>query len=64
MEHAAGPGLTLVTTLQVTEGGREPGVFFELDFNTFNMTETMMFLGFMVVATVVTALIAKGISYR
>jgi hypothetical protein len=64
VEHTAGPGLTLLTSLQVTEGGREPGVFFELDFNSFNMSETMMFLGFMFLATVVTALIAKGISYR
>ena len=39
-------------------------MFFGIDFNTLNASETMMYLGFMVVATLVTAMIAKGISYR
>lgn len=64
MGHAAGPGLTSSATRQVTGGGREPEVFFELDFNSLNMSETMVFMAFMFLATVVTALIAKGISYR
>lgn len=39
-------------------------LFFALDFGSAKMTETLLFLGFMIVAALVTTLIAKGISYR
>lgn len=56
-----------MTVLQVTEDGREPRVtplFFGIHFDQLNVNNTLIFLGFMIVATLVTTLIARGISYR